>query len=56
MKSPFTEGEVLLKHEKRTHTYRNQEFTINAQYYQCVDTGETFTTDEIDSLNLTPVA
>jgi len=53
MQSPFTGGDVILKVEKRTHVYRNQEFTINANYYECVDTKETFTDEALDNLNIT---
>jgi putative zinc finger/helix-turn-helix YgiT family protein len=52
MTSPFTGGEVIKKNNIQTLTYRSQTFTVYAHYYECVDTGETFTTEELDTLNL----
>jgi hypothetical protein len=52
MKSPFTGGPIRL--EKKTHilTQGKEEFRIVYYYYLCVDTGQHFTTDEIDNINL----
>ena len=52
MTSPFTGGEVLKKSTIQTLTYRSQTFPVHAHYYGCVDTGETFTTEDLDALNL----
>jgi len=52
MTSPFTGGEVLQKSNVQTLTYRSQTFQVHAHYYECVDTGETFTTEDLDALNL----
>ncbi|GAA4461356.1 DUF4065 domain-containing protein [Nibrella saemangeumensis] len=52
MISPFTGGEVITKKEIQTLTYRSQTFQVHAHYYECVDTGETFTTEDLDALNL----
>lgn len=52
MTSPFTGGEVLQKSDIQTLTYRSQTFPVHAHYYTCVDTGETFTTEDLDALNL----
>jgi transcriptional regulator with XRE-family HTH domain/uncharacterized phage-associated protein len=55
MKSPFTGGEVQLKKEWQTLSYRKEEFRVRYHYYVCVDTREQFTTDDLDSLNITQV-
>jgi putative zinc finger/helix-turn-helix YgiT family protein len=55
MKSPFTGGEGQLKKEWQTLSYRKEEFRVRYHYYVCVDTGEQFTIDEMDSLNITQV-
>ncbi len=52
MTSPFTGGEAVKKLDSQTLTYRSQTFQIHAHYYECADTGETFTTEELDELNL----
>ncbi len=52
MISPFTGGEVLQQSDIQTLTYRSQSFPVHAHYYKCVDTGETFTTEDLDALNL----
>lgn len=55
MISPFTGGEVVLKREPRHYEYRGSKFNIVYHYYQCVDTGETFTNTQLDELNLNQV-
>lgn len=55
MKSPFTNGEAVLKKELRKLIYRKEEFSIWAHYYLCKDTKEQFTTTDLDNLNLTQV-
>lgn len=52
MKSPFTGGDVKLMHEYRELLYRKESFSYIAHYYVCVDTGEQFTTTELDTLNI----
>lgn len=52
MTSPFTGGEVLQKSNIQTLTYRSQTFQVHAHFYECVDTGETFTTEDLDAINL----
>jgi putative zinc finger/helix-turn-helix YgiT family protein len=53
MKSPITGKEMALVCEDRTLVFRKEEFSIAYRYYRCVDTGEQFTTTELDELNLT---
>ena len=55
MKSPFTGGEVRLKKDVRTLEYRKEKFEVVYHYYVCNDTGEQFTTDEVDTLNVNQV-
>lgn len=52
MTSPFNGGEAIKKTSTQTLTYRSQTFSVYAHYYECVATGETFTTEELDTLNL----
>lgn len=52
MRSPFTGGEATLLHEEKELEFRKDVFTISQLYYQCNDTKEEFTTDEIDQINL----
>lgn len=51
MKSPFTGGEVKLQKEIRTLNYRKEEFEVQYHFYLCVDTGEQFTDEELDTVN-----
>ncbi|MDD4970245.1 MAG: DUF4065 domain-containing protein [Paludibacter sp.] len=55
MISPFTGGEVVLVKEPREHDFRGSKYQIIHHYYQCVDTGETFTDTRLDELNLNQV-
>lgn len=52
MKSPFTGGDVILKKEKREMTVRKEQVEITYHFYQCIDTNEQFTTDELDNINI----
>lgn len=55
MKSPFTGGEVVLVSEKSKSIFRKEEFEYIYLFYRCVDTGETFTTTEIDEVNVAQI-
>ncbi|HEV2479545.1 MAG TPA: type II TA system antitoxin MqsA family protein [Puia sp.] len=55
MKSPFTGGNAELQKESRVLEYRKDSFKILYHYYHCVDSGEQFTTTEIDTLNINQV-
>lgn len=55
MKSPFTGGEAQLIREQRELIFRKEKFSYIAHYYRCVDTGEQFTTTELDTLNINQV-
>jgi putative zinc finger/helix-turn-helix YgiT family protein len=52
MKSPLSGKEMPLKHEARTVTFRKEEIRIRFQFYLCEETGEKFTTTELDEYNL----
>jgi hypothetical protein len=55
MKSPFTNGEVRLDKKVTQLEYRKEKFNMVYHSYVCIDTGEHFTDDAIDTLNLTQV-
>lgn len=55
MKSPFTGGEAALRKEQRVFSFRGDEIEIVYHFYRCEDTGEQFTTDEVDMLNIKQV-
>lgn len=55
MKSPFTGGKVVLVREESELTFRKEPFRYMHLSYQCVDTGERFTTTDIDEINLLQV-
>jgi DNA-binding transcriptional regulator YiaG/uncharacterized phage-associated protein len=52
MKSPFTDGEAILQYEKKELEFRKDVFPVIQFYYKCNDTGEEFTTDELDQVNV----
>ena len=55
MKSPVTGGEMTLKREKRVMLFRKKEYTIHFHYYLCSESGEQFTSTELDEMNLVQV-
>jgi uncharacterized phage-associated protein/transcriptional regulator with XRE-family HTH domain len=55
MKSPFTGGQAILGREPRTLEFRKDSFEILYHFYVCQDSGEQFTTTEIDTLNINQV-
>jgi len=55
MKSPFTGGEVTLQKEHRTLSYRKEEFEVLYHFYVCNDSGEQFTDEELDAININQV-
>jgi uncharacterized phage-associated protein/DNA-binding transcriptional regulator YiaG len=55
MKSPFTGNEASLHHELITLTYRKEKFELFWHYYLCEDSGEKFTTLELEDLNMSQV-
>ena len=51
MKSPFTGGEVVPLAETKKAVFRKEEYEYTYLCYQCVDTKETFTTTQMDTVN-----
>ena len=48
MKSPFTGGNVTKMIKKETLTFRNEKYEVERIYFQCNDTGKTFSNSEVD--------
>ena len=55
MRSPFTGEEMKLIRENITLPYRKDEFEIVYHAYECEKTGERFTDDELDLININQV-
>lgn len=55
MKSPITGLEMRLSNESCTLTFRKERITIKNLFYLCEESGEQFTTTELDELNLLQV-
>ena len=52
MKSPITGKEMTLVTEKRTMDFRKESFQVVFHSYKCEDSGEQFTTTNLDEINL----
>ena len=55
MKSPITGSEMKVKNEIRQLTFRKDVFDVNSLFYHCDESGEKFTSDELDRINLLQV-
>ncbi|MGI6049198.1 MAG: type II TA system antitoxin MqsA family protein [Petrimonas sp.] len=55
MKSPFTNKEMIVRKERRTMSFRKEEFNILFHSYQCSDTGEQFEDEAFAQLNYNQV-
>ncbi|OAQ41964.1 hypothetical protein A5893_02265 [Pedobacter psychrophilus] len=55
MKSPITGKEMLLQRALDTLLYKKEKFHVVYHYYLCKDSGEQFTDDQLDTLNITQV-
>ncbi len=55
MKSPITGKEMKLMKEKRILNFRKESFEIYSHFYKCEDSGEQFTNNELDELNISQV-
>ena len=53
MKSPITGKDMTLMKEVRSLDFRKEPFPIVYHYYLCRDSGDQFTTTDIDELNMT---
>lgn len=51
MNSPFTGKPMRIHREKRTMSFRKEDFVIRFHTYECEDTGEKFEDDEFSELN-----
>lgn len=52
MKSPITGGNATLKREPAELVFRNDKYEYIYSYYVCDDTGQEFTTAELDEVNI----
>jgi putative zinc finger/helix-turn-helix YgiT family protein len=55
MRSPVTGREMTLKREKRAMLFRKKEYTVHYHFYLCDESGEQFTSSELDEMNLVQV-
>ena len=55
MKSPITGKEMILTKEKRSMDFRKEKFEIVFHYLKCEDSGEQFTIEDLDDLNINQV-
>lgn len=55
MRSPITDKEMELKSRQEVISFRKEEIPYTHFYYYCADSGEQFTTTELDELNLNQV-
>ena len=55
MKSPITGKDMKMQREETTLTYRKEMFPVVYHYYLCEDSGERFTDDTLDTINIVQV-
>lgn len=55
MKSPITGKVMTLTKEKRSIDFRKTSFDVVFHFYKCEDSGEQFTTDSLDDVNMNQV-
>ncbi len=55
MKSPITDKEMKLKIDDTILNYRGKGYSIQYHHYFCEDSGESFTTDLLDEINIAQV-
>ncbi|MEB2780014.1 DUF4065 domain-containing protein [Algoriphagus sp. C2-6-M1] len=55
MNSPLTGKPMAIHTEVQTLTFRKEEFTLKQRFYLCEDSGERFTSTQLDELNLSLV-
>jgi len=53
MVSPLTGKKMPLRKEERLLDFRKEEFKVSYHFYKCEESGEEFTDDVLDNLNLT---
>ncbi len=52
MKSPISGNEMKIKYETRSLEFRKESFEVKYHFFYCEESGEQFTTTELDNLNL----
>ena len=52
VKSPITGKEMVVKYEFRKLKFRGKSYNVVFYFYLCEDSGEQFTTTEMDEFNL----
>ena len=52
MKSPITGKEMSIQKEERKLSFRKEEFSIICHFYLCKESGEQFTSTELDEINM----
>lgn len=55
MTSPFTGGIAMLQRKWQERRYRKEPFRIREHFWHCADTGQSFSTEAVDALNLRQV-
>lgn len=55
MNSPITGKEMILIEEPKTLLFKGKNYDIVFHCYKCEDSGETFTTTELDEININQV-
>lgn len=55
MKSPITGKEMILQREDSVLTFRKEDYPVVYHYYLCEDSGERFTSTELDQINMQQV-
>lgn len=55
MESPFTGKEMTVVYERRTWSFRGDKYEYNHAAWRCEDSGECFTTDEMDDASFAQV-
>ena len=55
MKSPFTGKEMKVVYENRTWNFRGEQYEYVHAAWLCADTGEKFTTDDLDDAGFAQV-
>ena len=52
MISPITGKQMILKSEKRTMSFRKEDFEVNFQFWYCEDSHEKFEDERLAELNI----
>lgn len=55
MISPFNKKPMLQKHRNETFKFRKEDFNVQYHYFECSQTHEVFTNEELDEINMNQV-